>query len=320
MASTVWRGRLAFGMVSIPVRLFKAARRERVRFHNVYRPAARWEPEAEPEEEAEPEPVRAPSKIREFPKAAAPVEEELESPEVERVRNVPVLETSGGQVSRSEVLKGYEIAKDRFVTFQPEEIARVRPQTSTELTIGEFVRLAEIDPIYFDASYYAAADKGGDKPYALLYAALAESGYAAVGTLAMHGREHATVIRPGRQGLILHTLFYQKEVRSEEEYRSDGSLVNAKELELARKFVEALAAPFDPGKLKDSLEERLREMIEARSAGAAERRPAAEAASEKPVPDLMEALRRSLEKVKKPPASQKAEGKPPSQRTKRNKA
>jgi DNA end-binding protein Ku len=287
MASTVWRGRLVLGLVSVPVRLFKAARRERIRFHNVYRPVTPAEPVEPVEEEAE---------TVETAEAPAP-------PPLARVRNMPVAENDEAPVEKSEVLKGYEIEKGRYVTFEPREIAAARPQTSTELTMTEFVRLDEIDPIYFETSYYAIPDKGGEKPYALLFKALGGSGYAALGSLAMHGREHATVIRPRRHGLIVHSLFYQNEVRAGEEYRTDVSLVSAKELELAQTFVTAFAAPFDPSKLKDALEEQLRKLIDARSDTAIDAYEHGEVTSRAPVIDIMEALRKSLEMARKPPAS-----------------
>ena len=178
MASTTWRGRIAFGMVAIPVRLLKAARRERIRFHHVYRP----EPEPEPELEAAP----ATEPRRGGPRLVAPadptlVEPEEESAPVERVRNAPV--------AREQILKGFELEKDRYVVFEPSEIAALKPRTSSELAIEEFVRLAEIDPVFFDTSYYVEPDGGGEKPYAVLYTALSDSGYAAMGAFAMHGRE-----------------------------------------------------------------------------------------------------------------------------------
>jgi len=303
MASTVWRGRLVFGLVSVPVRLVKAARRERIRFHNVYRPAAPAETaeEEEPEEIAPP-PKRGPqANIHELPRREAA--EQPEPPSIARIRNMPVAENDQAPVEKSEVLKGYEIEKGRYVTFEPHEIAAARPKTSTELTMTEFVRLDEIDPIFFETSYYAMPDRGGEKPYALLFKALAESEYAAVGSLAMHGREHATVIRSGRHGLIVHSLFYPNEVRADEEYRSDTSLVNAKELELARTFVTTFAAPFDASKLKDSLEEQLHKLIEARAGTAIDAYEHGEVTPRAPVVDLMEALRKSLEMARKPPAS-----------------
>lgn len=309
MASTIWRGRLAFGMVSIPVRLHKAARRERIRFRNVYRPAENVSEPSEPPEDDEDEvetPAASRAPIREFPR---PVSMPAAPPDsVARVRNAPVAETSDLPIEKARMLKGYEIEKDRFVTFQPSEVAALRPKTSTELDIAEFVHLSEIDPIFFETSYYAAPDRGGEKPYALLFRALSDTGYAAVGSLAMHGREHATVIRPGLRGLILHTLFFDNEVRADEEYATDASIVNAKELELAKLFVNALAKPFDASKLKDTFEERLQQLIDERAASAVERyRQQGEAARTPPVVDIMEALRKSLEMAKRPPQRETAE-------------
>jgi DNA end-binding protein Ku len=173
--------------------------------------------------------------------------------------------------------------------------------------ISEFVRLQEIDPIYFETSYYAAPDNGGEKAYALLYRALAETGYAAIGSLAMHGREHATIIRPGKRGLIIQTLFYQNEVRAEEEYHTDAALVNPKELDLAKTLVRAMATPFDAAKLKDTFEERLKELIQARAEEAVSlyERGEGEGPKKAPVVDIMEALRKSLEMAKKPVGTEK---------------
>ncbi len=309
--ASIWRGRLAFGMVSIPVRLYKAARRERIRFHHVYRPVQEErgqevEPASEPEAEPELVPEPAPEPRRGAPSAAAamarqeePHAGQAEEP-VARVRNLQVADASHAPVRPQQILKGYELEKDRYVTFEPHEIAALRPRTSSELAITEFVRLKEIDPIYFETSYYAVPDKGGEKAYALLYRALAETDYAAVGSLAMHGREHATVIRPGRNGLIVHTLFYQNEVRADEEYRTDAAQVAPKELELAKLFVNALAATFDPSKLKDTFEDRLRGLIDAKAKHAIAPSTAAETPARAPVVDILEALRKSLEMARKP--------------------
>lgn len=292
MPATIWRGRIAFGMVAIPVRLYKAARRERVRFHNVYRPDAPPRrtgprlvvPEPKPEEEAvdfEPETPLPVARVHHAP--VAPLDETPEP------RPIP----------KENILKGFEIEKDRYVVLEPEEIAAVRPRTSTELAISEFVHTAEIDPVYFDASYYVAPEKGAEKPYAVLYGALAETGYAALGALAMHGREHATIIRPGARGLILHTLYFSNEVRSAEEYTSESGLATPKELELAEMYVRALAAKFDPAKLLDAQEERLRAIVESRRPQAA---PAAgeSAPPAAAPPDLLDALRKSLAAARKP--------------------
>ena len=202
-----------------------------------------------------------------------------------RVHHVPPPE-------QREVLKGFEYEKDRYVVLDRKELAALRPRTSSELEIVEFVRLEEIDPLYFDASYYAAPDRGGEKAYAMLYVALRDTRYAALGTFAMHGREHAAAIRPGTRGLILHTLFYANEIHAGDEYGVDPALVSAKELDLARMFIRTLAGKFEPEKFKDTFEERVREMIEARAkTGVAPSEPAPPAA----VPDIMEALRKSLQ-------------------------
>jgi DNA end-binding protein Ku len=201
------------------------------------------------------------------------------------------------------MLKGYEVEKDRYVVLDPGELKELRPRTSAEVGIEQFVRMEEVDPLFLDVSYFLQPD-GVEKPYALLYRALAISGYAALGSLAMHGREHPALIRAGTRGLILHTLFHINEVRLEEEHPAAVNLAEQKELDLATKLVEALAAPFEPAKLTDRFEARLKELIESRT-------PANLAGDAEPPPrrqgvDLLESLRRSLEAAKKPPARQPA--------------
>jgi DNA end-binding protein Ku len=296
VASIVWRGRLAFGLVSIPVRLLRAARRERVRFRQVYRPPASEE-SPEPETEPEPEAIPAPRSGIHVLRGAVEPEPEPERDPVELVRHAPPVEPA-------RLMKGFEYEKDRFVTLEQQEVKALRPKTSDELEIAEFVRLAEIDPVYFDASYYAVPDRGGDKPYAMLCEAMRASGYAAVGSFAMHGREHVAVVRTGRTGLLLHTLFYEPEIHAADEYAVAAGQVNAKELELAHTLIRALAVPFDSARFKDTFEERMRALIEARAAeGLA---PAAGSAtpeaSKTPVVDIMQALKKSLELARKPAA------------------
>jgi DNA end-binding protein Ku len=183
---------------------------------------------------------------------------------------------------------------------KPSEIAALRPKTSAELEIASFVNPADIKPLFLDASYYVWPDRGGERPYALLYKALAESHYAALGALAMHGREYTIAILAGVRGLVLHTLFHANEVHSEEEYAVDSSLVGGKELEMARKLVTALSGSFEPAALTDKYEERLRALVESRDRLAHDAgSPAAQEVRESP-PDLLEALRKSLEIARKP--------------------
>jgi len=293
--------------------MFRAARRERIRFHQVYR---RPTPESvEPDEPLpEPEPEIAPppssTRVRAFPSPAPvaheqpappgrtalpaehPVENEPAAQPVERVRHAP----DPGR----EILKGYEYGKGQYVVLDPREIASLRARTSNDLEIVEFVHLDEIDPVYFDASYYLVPDAGGEKPYALLDAALRKTGYAALGTFAMHGREYATVIRAGRHGLLLHTLFYSGEIHTNDEYRTAVNEVAPQELELAEKLIRALAAPFNPEKFADTLEQRLHALIEEKAEHGLAPEPEAPARAAAPVIDILEALRKSLAVARKP--------------------
>ena len=305
MPATIWRGRLVFGLVSIPVRLHKAARRDRVRFHNVYRPSEASVPEeVAPEEPAFPEAPGRSSKVHPFPRREPAVRDEVPEPEpVARVHHASVGAEPEIPLRKENILKGYEIEPDRYVALKPSEIAALRPRTSTELEIAEFVRLNEIDPVFFDASYFVSPDRGGEKPYALLYRALAETGYVAVGAFAMHGREHAALIRPGAHGLVLHTLFYANEV-GREESPAGPNLVSEKELDLAKALISALSAPFDAAKLKDQFEERLRQFIESRAATAVPAAAPNESRQAAPVVDIMEALRQSLAAARKPARSE----------------
>ena len=296
MPATVWRGRIVFGMVSIPVRLHKAARRERIRFHHVYQAAG------------DTPPLHANATLEDTP---APLDDEPELTESAATHQIPdVASAPPQQVARvhnapggTQILKGYELQKDQYVVLEPREIAALRPRTSTELSILEFVLLEEIDPVFFDTSYYVSPERGGEKPYAILFEALRRSGYVALGSVAMHGREHAVVIRPATRGIVLHTLFYANEVRSDEEFASDSKLAATKEVELATMLVRALAAKFEPAKLKDTFEERLRELIDTRAQAALASEVHRTEPAMAPVVDIMEALRKSLERARKPAKS-----------------
>ena len=298
MAASVWRGRITFGLVSIPVRLVKAARRERIRFQRVSR-AARVEEPADDFDEAET--PAAPSRVLEFPSKGRgggqppPVDEE---DPVVPVRNAAVSGTNDAPVMRSEILKGFAVSKDQFVVVAPEDVAALRPKTSAELEITEFVKVQDIDPIHLDTSYYVVPDKGGEKPYGLLFATLKETGHAGMGSLAMHGREHVVVIRAGHEALVLHSMFYANEV-GRPPFQVEGEGATAKELSLAKMLVGALEANFAPEKWKDSYEERLKALVESRtpvtSAGAPEL-PEAQV----PATDILEMLRKSLERARKP--------------------
>jgi DNA end-binding protein Ku len=196
------------------------------------------------------------------------------------------------------------------VTLTKDELAAITPRTAREMQILEFVQLSEVDPIYFETSYYAAPDKGGERAYSLLFESLRQSGFVGVAQIAMHNREHVVIVRPGRSGIVLHTMFYESEIRREDEYRTDTSAVVQKELDLALLLIRNLAAPFEPAKYRDSYREKLDALIQSKIAG--EETVEAPAPKPAPVVNILEALQRSLESAsgRKPPAKEESPAQP----------
>lgn len=198
-------------------------------------------------------------------------------------------------VERSEVEKGYEYEKGQYVLFSEEELKKVEPESARTMEILEFVKLDEVDPVYFDASYYIAPDEGGEKAYRLLTEAMQQAGYAGIAKVSMHNRENIVIIRPRENGLTLHTMFYTNEIRSSEYGSSAKSELKDQERTLARQLIENLAAPFEPEKYRDTYQESLRGLVEAKTAGR-EVTAATQHHTIAPVIDLMAALKKSLEK------------------------
>lgn len=314
MAATVWKGHLTFGLISLPVRLHRAARAERVSFRQLYGSGGGRvkqvyiKEEDEGPEEAEDElPATTAHRGRVTEPAAFTERARASLPEPTPIRGrapIPILPTAPSLpvVPRSELVKGYEYEKGRYVTVSKEDLEKITPQTAREMQILEFVKLAEVDPIYFETSYYVTPEKAGERAYALLFEALRKSGYVAVAQFAMHNREHVVILRPGRTGIVLHTMFYETEIRRDDEYRTDTSGVVEKELKLALLLVENLAAPFEPAKYRDSYKEKLEAMIAAKIEG--EDTVEAPAPKAKPAADILSALERSLAVIKKPVAAE----------------
>ena len=175
------------------------------------------------------------------------------------------------------------------------------PSTAKVMEILEFVKTGEVDPVYFESSYYMAPDAAGEKPYALLFDTLKRTGYVGIAKVAMHNREHIVIFRPGAHGLLMHTMYYSHEIRKVEEFRTDVSLVRDKEVELAQMLVESLAAPFEPEKYTDTFRDNLQKLIEAKVQGQEIVAPPTPEPAK--VIDIMEALRQSLNIAKKPASS-----------------
>jgi DNA end-binding protein Ku len=306
MASTVWRGFITFGLISIPVRLFRAARPERIRFRRLYRE----EPEngrpqrvsmtggKEPRLERLSALTQAEPALTPVVKSGKGIEQE---PVLGPLQQVSVRKGTDEVVPTRSAVKGYEYDKDRYVVVEREELKNIAPKTATEMEIQEFVQLSEIDPVYFETSYYVRPEEAGEKAYALLYRALQLTGLVAIAKFAMHNREHVVVLRPGKMGIISHTMYFTSEVRADEEYRADTKMVTPKELDLAQTLIHSLTAPFEPEKYHDTYREKLESMI----ANKVEGKPLAKVEQPKQaeVVDIADALRKSLASLKKPASS-----------------
>jgi DNA end-binding protein Ku len=215
-----------------------------------------------------------------------------------RIKQVIYCQLEDKPIPRTEIVKGYEYEKDHYVVIEDEEIKKVAPPTAKVMEILEFVKADDVDPVYLETSYYMAPDEAGEKPYALLFDALKKTGYAGVAKIAMHNREHIVILRPGNNGVLLHTMYYSHEIRKVDEFRTDLSLVKEKELALAQNLIEALAAEFEPEKYKDNYRENLLKLIEAKKEG--KEVVATPEPKQEKVVDILEALKASLAAAKKP--------------------
>ena len=226
---------------------------------------------------------------------------QLHKTDSSRVKQMLFCAAEDKPIERSEIVKGYEYEKGKYVVIDEEDIKKIQPKTAKVMEILEFVKADEMDSVYLESSYYIQPEEAGEKPYTLLYESMRRSGHVGVAKVTMHQREHTVIIRPGRHGLVLHKMYYQDEIRSTDEFRTNLELVKDKELLMAQSLISALEAPFEPAKYKDNYRETLKTMIDAKIAG--EDVVAAPQSEEMaPVVDIMEALRSSLEALKKPAA------------------
>jgi DNA end-binding protein Ku len=180
-----------------------------------------------------------------------------------RVKQQYVAVNDGKIVERSEMVKGYEFAKDQYVMFSPEELKALEDATSHSIDIGQFVPLESVDPLYFDGTYYLAPDKGAAKPYTLLATALRNAHQCAVGRWISRGKEHIVVIRPIEDGLAMHQLHFRAEVRDLKDLGIEPAAVSEPELKLARQLIDHLAAKrFDPNEYADEHRARVQAAIQ----------------------------------------------------------
>lgn len=258
MARPVWSGTLSFGLVALPMQLYAATETHTIRFHQLQRGTS------------------------------------------DRVRNKRVNERTGDEVPSEEIVKGYDMG-DEYVVVEPDELAEIAPGRSRAMEISGFVDADSLDPVTFDRAYYLGPkDPGYAKVYALLHRALTESGKAGIATVVMRNREYLVAVVPEGDVLALHTLHWWDEVR--DPHREIGGLpegpeVAEKELRTAVQLVDALSMEWHPEEYRDTYQERVLELVEAKRTGRSVEKGEPPPRSTNVV-DLMDALEASVQRAR----------------------
>jgi DNA end-binding protein Ku len=294
MPRSVWRGTLSFGLVAIPVSLYPATEAKDVRFHLFDRQGRR---------------VRYRRVVESGPSLGEAEEEDVVSEPATTDDDERPAET---EVAYEDLVRGYEVEPEAYVFLEPEEIERVRPSPSRVIDLEEFVRLEDIDPVYFEKAYHVVPTRGAEKPYELLLRTLKESGRVGIGRFVLRTKPHLVALRPMERVLALETLYFGDEVRDAGPLvgRLDPGSVSQREIDISKQLVEALASEWDPSRFADEYREELLRMIAERTPEHVEEldeEPSEDAGSR--IKDLMETLRQSVEAAKaspKPKGGQRA--------------
>jgi DNA end-binding protein Ku len=218
-----------------------------------------------------------------------------------RIQQKRVCPADGEEVPYEHIVKGFEIAPDRYVVIRQEELDALDPRHTKTIDIEAFVELADIDPVYYDSAYHVVPSTGGAKPYALLLSAMEQAGKVAIGRFVLRTRQQLCALRPADGVLMLSTMLYGDEVnapdRLDELEGLDEVEANAREVAMAGQLIESLSVPFDPTSYRDEYRERVLDLIDRNAAGEEVAvQPAAAAPA--PVPDLMAALEASVAAVR----------------------
>jgi len=260
MARSIWTGTISFGLVTVPVKMYSAVSRKTVRFHQLNKTTG------------------------------------------SRIQMRRVDPSTGDEVAYEDIVKGYELSPDRYVLIEPDELESLDPKKTKTIDILDFVDLAEIDPIFYDHPYYLAPGAGGAKPYRLLLEAMRETGKVGVAKVVIRSKEQLVALRPMEGDILgMATMIFADEVvdpRRIDELPEEGDVeVNDRELAIAKQLVESLADQFEPGKYRDTYREEVLGLIERKAAG---EKIAVQPQVEEPapVPDLMAALKASLDAVR----------------------
>jgi DNA end-binding protein Ku len=260
MPRAMWTGAISFGMVSVPVKLYSALNRKSVRFH------------------------------------------QLSGKTGVRIAQKRVDPQSGEEVAYEDVVKGFEIAPDRYVVIEPGELETLQPKKTKTIEIEDFVELSEIDPVFYDHPYYLAPGPGGAKPYRLLLEAMRETGKVAIARVVIRSKEQLVALRPMGDVLGMATMIFADEIlppeRLEEIAEAQEVKTTKRELDIAKQLVDSLAGEFEPGRYSDTYRAEVLALIERKAQGEEIAvQPAAEEVAA-PAPDLMSALKASLDAVR----------------------
>jgi DNA end-binding protein Ku len=261
MARSIWTGAISFGLVTVPVKLYSAVNRKTVRFH------------------------------------------QLSGKSGVRIAQKRVDPSTGDEVAYDDIVKGFELTPDRYVVVEPGELETLQPKKTKTIEIEDFVELSDIDPIYYDHPYYLAPGAGGAKPYRLLVEAMRETDRVAVARVVIRSKEALVALRPMDDHVLgMSTMLFPDEVvdpDSIDEISATADVeVTKRELDIAKQLVESLAGPFDPSKYHDTYRQDVLDLIERKAAGEEIAVQPAADEEEEPVPDLMAALKASLDAVR----------------------
>lgn len=230
----------------------------------------------------------------------------LHKTDLSRVKEVWYCAEENKPVDRSEIVKGFETHEGGYVVVSDQELKEVAPPTATTMEILQFVPGDAVDPIYLESSYYVAAEETNVKAYALFLAALTSTRQHAIAKVAMHGREDVVLIRPAEGALVLHTLYYSDELHAAHKVEAPKAKYTAQELDLAKKLIDSLKAPFRPNQFHDTYRKNLEELIEQKRKG--HKITPVKQPRKAPVVNLMDALKKSLKAAPKPAAARKSAG------------
>ena len=320
MARAVWSGTISFGLVSVPVRLYPATRRKDVRFHEIDRSSGQRVRHQKVVEMAAPTPTLPRDGGREI---SARREDDVQLPQGLAQMGREVLQPPRGSeairpvpqpVAASDVVKGFEVARDRYVTVDREELEELAPERTRAIDVEQFVDASAVDPIYFDVSYYAVPDRGYERAYGLLVDAMRETRKVAICWFVLRRKRYLAALRPQGRLMVLTTMFHADEILPTAGLEpARPADLRKNEREMASLLINTLSGPFEPERYPDEYRQKLNALIEGRAASA---RPAGiEVPAGTGVQDLMSALRASVEQAR---LASKSRAKPAAKRKRRS--